>query len=195
MTGRDRDDRKSVTMLAAAIAVVLIGVIVAGVQLWRSHGGDEHTGTDAHVHIDPIGPQESADRAAELAATMIFSWKPAEDRSAWDAMHRAMPLLGGKLEAAAKTRPTGTKPLREWSAWSRSRDHVSAAARVLDPRDEPADVATTTRRVEIRQTVLASNGSITPFETFVVEFSLARDADHHWRVVEMMRRPIGDGPR
>lgn len=148
----------------------------AAVKVGQGH--DAHTDAPdplARVTTDP-------DATAETALAVMFSWRPGSDPGPAAAVARALPYLGGGLAAAATV--TLTEPLlpEQWSAWARSRDLVTATAtvRVGDPRAH-TDAAQATRVLDLRRTVLHTDGQATPLPDTVAIVELAHTAAG-WRV-------------
>ncbi|MET3642750.1 hypothetical protein ABIC73_004353 [Prescottella equi] len=174
------------TLWMAIGSIVAALALIGGIVLLRQVTTDTVAGTsaggDSHAHIDPLTPQDAAPQdVARNAMAMLFSWKPAEDSSSWDAMSRAQTagLLTGQLAQAAATAPTPTpQPPKEWAAWARSGDTITAAATVLDAAKVTGDTATAP--IQIKQIVLHPGGQSTPYKTQIADVTLERGSDGTW---------------
>lgn len=148
-------------LLAAAIAAVLA---VAGC------GGSPDPdpipeGTDAHVQIDPLDPSGlDAPGAATTAMNAILSWQPAVDYSKAGALARARPWITTPLidTLNAPQSTTELRPDKEWDAWARSKDSLTATCWPTEGATAPpAGMRTVIVDLECRQRVLHADGSST----------------------------------
>ncbi|MBM9838626.1 hypothetical protein JO861_18935 [Rhodococcus hoagii] len=175
------------TLWMAVGSIVAALVLIGGIFLVRQVTTDTVAGTssgeDSHAQIDPLAPQGAEPQdVARNAMAMLFSWKPAEDSSSWDAMNRAKAagLLTGQLAQAAATAPTpAPQPPKEWAAWARSGDTVTAAATILDGTKVSGDTAIAP--IQIKQIVLHPGGQSTPYKTQIADVTLERGSDGTWR--------------
>lgn len=134
-------------------------------------------GTDAHVQIDPLDPAGlDAPGAATTAMNAILSWQPAVDTSKADALARARPWITtpliDTLDAPQST--TELRPDREWDAWARSEDTLTATCWPTEGTTvPPSGMRTVIVDLECRQRVLHADGSSTqrsvePWRTTVI---------------------------
>lgn len=168
-----------VALIAAVLAVVAINHN-------RNTAPAPGIGTDSHVdhaEHDPLAPEGAApETVASNAMSIIFTWKPGEDSSGWDGLHRASALLTGDLAAAAATPPTPTpRPVPEWDSWVRGGDVVSASTVPL-PGQVPVVTGTEAAvPVQISQTVLHPDGDMTPYKRMTGTVHLT-NVDGTWLV-------------
>ncbi|MBY6438109.1 hypothetical protein HQ602_17180 [Rhodococcus kroppenstedtii] len=174
----------------AAASLTTAAVLLAGC------GGNDPDpipeGTDAHVAIDPLDPAAlGPDEAAAAAMNAILSWQPATDTSKADALTRARPWLGGALAGVVDTSPTagaGLRPDREWAAWARSGDTLTATCtRAPDSPNSPAGMTTVIVDLSCRQQVLHASGSVTPRAPEVWRTTAVATPDG-WRVTDFRYR-------
>lgn len=170
--------RPEVTVLVVS-AVTTLGILLAGCG---SDQNPETSGTDSHVHVDDGTPENTGpETVAGRALSAMFSWQPAVDSSPGAAMGRALPWLGRDLAEQATMPPAeGIRALPSWALWKQSGDVVSATATV-----EPAPVSSTpdkqTWRVQVRQTVLHTDGSSTPYSNQIISADLEH-TDSGWKL-------------
>ncbi|MEE2061812.1 hypothetical protein [Rhodococcus artemisiae] len=172
------------TLLLTTAMLGLIGAVIAVVILTRTSSPTPQTGTDSHIgEGDPLSPVGSApETVATNAMSIVFSWKPATDKSGWDALHRAGDLLTGELAAAAATPPaTSPRPVSEWDSWARSGDVVSASTTVSAGRNTTISGSASSVPVDISQTVLHPDGDMTPYTKMTATVELV-NVDGTWLV-------------
>ncbi len=171
---------RTITPILVALGLAITaGVAVIVVLLFANTSDSPETlGTDAGFAIDPLG-SEPVDVAVMVMAG-VYSWQPAVEESAWDALHSQEQYLTGPMASAAAQRPNpAPKPLSEWAAWARGGDIVSA---VVQPGGEGSiDGDSATVPVTIIQTVQHIDGDITPFTTYSATVTLENDSDT-WKV-------------
>lgn len=151
----------------AVVALIAAVLVVVALNHQRNTSPPPSAGTDSHVeHGDPLAPEGAApETVASNAMSIMFSWKPAEDESGWDALHRASDLVTGQLAAAAATPPTPLpRPVSEWDSWARSGDVVSASTVVPAGKTATVTGSTAIVPVQISQTVLHPDGDMTPYK-------------------------------
>jgi hypothetical protein len=158
-------------VLASVAAAVGIAVIVAGCG--SSPDPDPiPEGTDAHVQIDPLDPASlGPQQAAQTAMNAILSWQPAFDTSKTDALTRARPWLTVPLTETLDAPQTTAqlRPDREWEAWARSGDTLTATCTpAADTPASPEGMRTVIVDLDCRQRVLHAAGTSTlrPVETW-----------------------------
>lgn len=146
------------------------GITAAAVLAISGCGGSPDSdpipeGTDAHVQIDPLDPASlDASGAATTAMNAILSWQPAVDDSKADALARARPWittpLTDTLDAPQST--TELRPDKEWDAWARSKDTLTATCWPTEgATTPPAGMRTVIVDLECRQRVLHADGTST----------------------------------
>lgn len=166
--------------------IVSTAMVLAGCG--SSSHDDEHTGSDDHVHIDPLDPQHlDADETATTAMQAILSWQPAVDESKSDALARARPWLGGDLAVTVdndNAAAPGLRPDREWLAWQRAGDALTASCLKAESTPAaPKGMRTLVIDVSCRQTVLHAAGSSTPLAPQTWRTTITRTSDG-WRLTE-----------
>jgi hypothetical protein len=177
-------NRKAVVVIVAVVAV-LIGAVALALTVGR-----EESGTDDHVHIEPI---TTADEVAVAVMAGLLTWTPATQQSPWDAMHAISDQLTGQLAQAAQTRPDPDPTPKQWPAWARSGDRVIGATDLVSGQDPVADDAVTAERlVTVRQKVLHPDGFTTPLEEITIAVQLER-VGQDWKVANFRYRSIGPG--
>lgn len=183
---------RRITRRIGCAATALTVVLLAGCGTTDTAPDPIPEGTDAYVHIDPLDPRTlGPEPAAAAAMNAILSWQPATDTSKADALLRARPWLGGDLAAlvdAPDTTSSAVRPDREWDAWARSGDTLTAAcATAADTPNSPDGMRTVIVDVSCRQQVLHSSGSVTPRppETWRTTVTATPDG---WRVTDFRYR-------
>ncbi|WP_107661074.1 hypothetical protein [Nocardia suismassiliense] len=168
-----------------AVVLVVLGIIAA----LKLSAGPDHRGTDSHTHIDALDPAHaSPDAVAVNALTIIHSWRPGTDDTAWQALHRASALLTDPLARAAKTAPNPPiRPIPQWDSWTRSHDRINAAVTVTEPVVVDGDDATVVARVN--QLVLHPGGTTTPYTVSRLQVRLRHFQDKGWLVSRYQLAP------
>lgn len=178
------------TILATLVVVAVIAAVVFAPTMIRHFTTSKDTGHDSQAHIDPLDPAGAdPSTVAVNALTVAYSWQPATDRSSWDALHRALPLLTAPAETFAQTPPVQPPPpLPQWSAWAAAGDTITAAARAVSSPGVDHSSASVT--VTVTQSVLHRDASTTPLSAIVVDVQLVHIGDT-WKVakyVEAVRK-------
>lgn len=177
---------KPVWIAGAVIALIAAVLAMVAINHNRNTSPADGQGTDSHVdhaEHDPLAPEGAKpETVARNAMSIIFAWKPAEDTSGWEALHRAHNLLTGDLAAAAATPPTPTpRPVSEWDAWARGGDAISASTVLLPGQTASVNGTTATVPVQISQTVLHADGDMTPYKRMTGTVHLT-NVDGTWLV-------------
>ena len=179
--------RRASVFGALVVALALVALVAVVLSL---RAGSSETGTDSHVHLDPVDNPQTA--AADIMSG-LHSWTPAEQASPWDAMHAMADRLTGRLADAAESRPNPDPAPRQWATWARSGDRVIGSAAVTDDQLPSHDGSATAEvTVTLKQVVLHADGATTPRESMIVRVEMVQD-EHDWKaeyfhVVRMVER-------
>lgn len=170
--------RRASLLFGCLVLVGIVAITAVAVFLFAKPDAPSPPGTDAGIAIDP-----SATDPAGVATTVmsgVFSWQPAVQDSPWIALHEQRDNLTGQMAIAAATRPDPQpQPMPEWSAWSRSKDVITAVT-TLDG-DATIDTTNATVSVIISQTVQHASGDITPYTTYTATVEV-EDTGDGWKV-------------
>lgn len=182
-------DEKSLRLAVVVGSIALVAVAVTLFLVFRSTSTeDSRTGTDSYETMpDPVAEVSEPVRVGQSALSQIYAWNPAEEPSSWNALHRAAPLLGGKLAEAAATEPDPLPMgLQEWPAWARGRDQITAAVTAISPA-LPGTVGEVRVQYQVQQIVLHVDGQQTPWSTFIITATLNEGPDG-WRMTSYQRQ-------
>ncbi|MFR9753948.1 hypothetical protein ACL02S_23315 [Nocardia sp. 004] len=163
----------------SAAALILLGTII----VHQLTGDRNHVATDSHTDIsDPLDPTAaSPETVAVNAITIIHTWRPSQDDSAWQALHRAHALLTDPIVRAAATAPDPPpRPIPEWDSWSRSHDQINAVVIVAKAALLEGDDATVV--VRMTQLVIHPDGATTPYQTSLLRVQLHHVDGKGWLV-------------
>ncbi|NKR30041.1 hypothetical protein GS966_25575 [Rhodococcus hoagii] len=170
---------KALWIGGAVVALIAVVLVLVALNHQRNTSPPPNVGTDSHIdhgEYDPLSPEGAApETVAGNAMSIIFGWKPADDESGWDALHRASDLVTGQLAVAAATAPTPLpRPVSEWDSWARSKDVVSASTVIPAGKSAIVSETTATVPVQISQTVLHPDGDMTPYKKMTATVELTK---------------------
>lgn len=167
-----RSRRWSTALLAGATASALV---LTGCGSDDEHAGHEHTGSDAHEHIDPIAADPAV--TAQAVASTVLTWNPAQQDSPWElATNFIEDTLTGDLadkagepssSAAMADRP------KQWDGWAAGGATMKAVVLDVELADEDDDEVTAV--VEVQQTLNYPDGSSSRWKKSTQEVHLVAE--------------------
>jgi hypothetical protein len=174
-------------------SAVALALVTAGVMMLTGCGSDEpdgeqHTGSDAHEHIDPVADDPAI--AATSVAVTALSWTPATQSSPWDIPASVMSeSLTGELAELAGD-PSSTAAMKDrpsqWDGWATAGATVKAI--VLDTEVTEDSDTEATVMATVRQELTYPDGGRSTWKTADYEISLAA-ADGRWKADSMTEKP------
>lgn len=172
---------KRAVPVVALVLMVVVGCTADGGDRDGSHSHDDHS--------HELGP-DMASPAEDVAAAWlqtIYAWEPVSDESPTDALIRGRKWAAGALADPGPVVGEVRSTVPEWDAWRRSKDTLSASVSNIDVVAVTAHRAVVT--AVVTQSVLHSDGDLTPFDKLDVTVTLEKSDQNQWKVLDYRQLP------